>query len=72
MIQEVLVAKWLDADKTTLLARVKDENGTAGTHTILILASGSQKIDDHSSVRLESPFAAINIYSNGTDKYFIF
>ena len=51
---------------------LKDENGTAGTHTILILASGSQKIDDHSSVRLESPFAAINIYSNGTDKYFIF
>lgn len=28
MIQEVIVAKWLDADKTTLLARVKDENGT--------------------------------------------
>ena len=50
----------------------KDENGTAGTHTILILASGSQKIDDFSSIRLESPFAAVNVYSNGSDKYFIF
>jgi len=50
----------------------KDENGTAGTHTILIIASGSQKIDDHSSIRLESPFAAVNVYSNGSDKYFIF
>ena len=50
----------------------KDENGTAGTHTILILASGSQKIDDYSSIRLESPFAAVNVYSNGSDKYFIF
>ena len=50
----------------------KDENGTAGTHTILILASGSQKIDNYSSIRLESPFAAVNVYSNGSDKYFIF
>ena len=50
----------------------KDENGTAGAHTILIIASGSQKIDDHSSIRLESPFAAVNVYSNGSDKYFIF
>jgi hypothetical protein len=50
----------------------KDENGSAGTHTILILASGSQKIDDYSSIRLESPFAAVNVYSNGSDKYFIF
>ena len=50
----------------------KDENGTAGTHTVLILASGSQKIDDYSSIRLESPFAAVNVYSNGSDKYFIF
>jgi len=50
----------------------KDENGSAGTHTILIIASGSQKIDDHSSIRLESPFAAVNVYSNGSDKYFIF
>ena len=50
----------------------KDENGTAGIHTILILASGSQKIDDYPSIKLESPFAAVNIYSNGSNKYFIF
>jgi hypothetical protein len=51
---------------------IKDENGTAGTHTILILPSGSQKIDNNTSIRLESPFAAVNVYSNGSDKYFIF
>ena len=50
----------------------KDENGSAGSYTIIIAASGSQTIDESSSVRLESPFAAINLYSNGTDKFFIF
>ena len=50
----------------------KDENGTAGTYIIKINASSSQTIDNHASVILESPFAAINIYSNGNSKYFIF
>ena len=50
----------------------KDEIGTAGTHTIKIITSGSQTIDGSSNIRLESPFAAINLYSDGTSKYFIF
>tara|TARA_Y100000592_G_scaffold98509_1_gene171814 strand:- start:3094 stop:4218 length:1125 start_codon:yes stop_codon:yes gene_type:complete len=51
---------------------VKDESGAADIKNITILASGSQTIDGVSSVVLESPFAAVNLYSNGTDKFFIY
>ena len=51
---------------------VKDESGAADTKNITILASGSQTIDGHSSIVLESPYAAVNIYSNGSDKFFIY
>jgi sorbitol-specific phosphotransferase system component IIA len=51
---------------------VKDESGTANINNITILTSGSNKIDGQSSVILESPYVAVNIYSNGTDKFFIY
>lgn len=51
---------------------VKDESGAANTKNITILASGSQTIDGQSSIILESPFAAVNLYSNGSDKFFIY
>ena len=51
---------------------IKDEIGTANTHDIFILSSGSQTIDGVTSVKLESPFGAINIYSDGASKFFIF
>lgn len=51
---------------------VKDESGAADTKNITILASGSQKIDGRSSIVLESPYAAVNIYSDGVDKFFIY
>ena len=51
---------------------VKDESGAADTKNITILTSGSQTIDGASSIILESPYAAVNIYSNGTDKFFIY
>jgi len=50
----------------------KDENGTANSHVITIIASSSQTIDGQPSIRLESPYAAVNLYSDGTNKYFIF
>ena len=50
----------------------KDEIGTANSHDIFILSSGSQTIDGSNSIKLESPFGAINIYSDGTSKFFIF
>jgi len=51
---------------------VKDESGAADTKNITILASGSQTIDGHNSIILESPYAAVNIYSDGTSKFFIY
>jgi len=51
---------------------IKDESGAADTKNITILTSGSQTIDGQASVVLESPYAAINIYSNGSDKFFIY
>ena len=51
---------------------IKDEAGNADINNITILASGSQTIDGVQSVTLESPFAAVNIYSNGTDKFFVY
>ena len=51
---------------------IKDESGAADTKNITILASGSQTIDGVGSIVLESPFAAVNIYSNGTDKFFLY
>ena len=50
----------------------KDEAGNAGTHYIKINASGSQTIDGQALVVLGNPFAAINLYTNGSNKFFIF
>tara|TARA_X000001388_G_scaffold64500_1_gene50753 strand:- start:48 stop:818 length:771 start_codon:yes stop_codon:yes gene_type:complete len=50
----------------------KDENGSAASHVIKIIASGSQTIDDSNFVILESPYAAVNIYTDGVSKYFIY
>jgi phage baseplate assembly protein gpV len=51
---------------------IKDEGGNADTHTITIRASGSQTIDGQASVSLQSPYSGINLYSNGSDKFFIY
>jgi hypothetical protein len=51
---------------------VKDESGAANTKNITILTTGSETIDGQASVVLESPYAAINIYSDGGSKFFIY
>lgn len=51
---------------------VKDESGAADSKNITVLASGSQTIDGRSSIVLESPYAAVNIYSDGSSKFFIY
>ena len=51
---------------------VKDEAGTANSHTFIIQTSGSDLIDGLSSVELESPYGALNLYTDGVSKYFIF
>tara|TARA_Y100000114_G_C11740794_1_gene318840 strand:- start:562 stop:1194 length:633 start_codon:yes stop_codon:yes gene_type:complete len=51
---------------------VKDEAGNADVFNITVRTSGSQTIDGGPFIVLESPFAAVSIYSNGSDKFFIY
>jgi len=51
---------------------VKDEGGNAGNYNITVKSSGSQTIDGETSIILESPYASINLYTNGSDKFFIY
>ena len=51
---------------------VKDEAGNANNFNITIRTTGADKIDGRNSVILESPFAAINIYTDGSNKFFIY
>jgi len=51
---------------------IKDEIGSASVNNITLTASGSQTIDvDYASVAIESPFGAVNLYSD-TANWFIF
>ena len=51
---------------------IKDEAGNADTNNITILTTGGQTIDGSTSIILESPHAAVNIYTDGTSKFFIY
>jgi hypothetical protein len=51
---------------------IKDEAGNAGSYVIQIKASGSQTIDGTAQISLESPFAAVNLYTDGVSKYFVY
>jgi len=64
-------ASTLTAGQTYVL---KDEAGNAHTSavSIAISASTGQTIDGESFILLESPFAAISLYTNGSDKFFIY
>jgi hypothetical protein len=50
----------------------KDEGGSATTYNIKITASAADLIDGTSFIVIESPYGALNLYTNGTDKYFIY
>jgi hypothetical protein len=50
---------------------IKDEGGAANVRPIQIDCSGSDVIDGQNQVILESPYAAIQLYCNGSNKYFI-
>jgi len=50
---------------------VKDEGGNANSNNITILASGAETIDGKNSIVLESPYASVQLYCNGINKYFI-
>ena len=50
---------------------IKDENGGENKQ-IILQCSGSDEIDGEASISLTSPYTAINFYSNGQNKFFIF
>ena len=49
----------------------KDEGGAANTYNVVISASAGQTIDNQNKVILESPHAALTIYTDGASKFFI-
>ena len=52
---------------------IKDEDGNANVRNIIVSCSVvGQTIDGNSSVTANSPYAALNIYCDGTSKYFIY
>jgi len=51
---------------------IKDEGGMADIYNIVISCSGSQTIDGEQSVVIESPHAAINLYTDGSSRWFVY
>ena len=51
---------------------VKDEAGNANSYNIKINLSGSDTVDGANNITLESPYAAVNLYTNGSNKFFIY
>jgi hypothetical protein len=52
---------------------IKDEGGNANNRNIILSFSISgQSIDGSSILTITSPYAAVNVYCDGTSKYFIY
>lgn len=51
---------------------IKDESGQANSYNITVVRQGSDTIDGETNFVIESPFGAVNLYSNGSDKFFLF
>ena len=85
-ITDFVVAALSDADETAITLTlpaasacsngqafvIKDEGGDADSKNVTIACAGSDTIDGGNSVTLQSPYASIQLYCNGTDKYFIY
>ena len=51
---------------------IKDEGGNANNNNITISCSvGGDKIDGQNLIILESPYASVQVYCNGTNKYYV-
>jgi hypothetical protein len=51
---------------------IKDESGGANTYNINVVRQGSDLIDGETNFVIESPYGAVNLYSNGSNKFFLF
>tara|TARA_Y100001938_G_scaffold138959_1_gene205198 strand:+ start:5909 stop:6946 length:1038 start_codon:yes stop_codon:yes gene_type:complete len=50
---------------------IKDEGGAANDSPVNITVTGDDTIDGQNTIVLESPYASIQLYCNGVNKYFI-
>ena len=51
---------------------IKDEGGMADTKSIIIDTQNGDTIDGEDTVIIESPYASLNIYTNGNNRWFIY
>ena len=51
---------------------IKDESGGANTYNINVVRQGPDLIDGETNFTIESPYGAVNLYSNGSNKFFLF
>jgi hypothetical protein len=51
---------------------IKDEAGNANSNNITVKTTGGDTIDGQTAIILESPYGAINLYTNGSNKFFIY
>ncbi len=51
---------------------IKDESGNASNLNIKVRVQGSDTIDGETNFTIDSPFGAVNLYSNGSNKFFLF
>ena len=50
---------------------IKDEGGAANDSPVNITVTGSNTIDGRNTIVLQSPYASVQLYCNGLDKYYI-
>lgn len=51
---------------------IKDECGNCNQNNIIVQTSGSDTIDGHSNVVVDSPYASLNLYTDGFSRWFIY
>ena len=51
---------------------IKDEAGSANTNNVVVSRASSDTIDGQNTIVLESPYASVQLYCNGVNKYFVY
>jgi hypothetical protein len=51
---------------------IKDEGGMADTYPIIIDTLNGDRVDGEDTIRIESPYASLNLYTDGLHKWFIY
>jgi hypothetical protein len=51
---------------------IKDEGGAANTNNVVVSRASTDTIDGQNTIVLESPYASVQLYCNGTNKYFVY